>query len=78
LRIEGVQHRGKAARWTAKGRKIPSSKLVPGRGTLLTWDGGDNLPLVEAVQDGGLSSIVEAKDQDPHLLGPEKLPKKLR
>jgi hypothetical protein len=45
---------------------------------LLTWDGGDNLALVEAVQDGGLSSIVEAKDQDPHLLGPEQLPKKLR
>lgn len=41
-------------------------------GGALTWDGCNNFPLVQPVQDGGLSGIVQPEDENPHFLAAEK------
>lgn len=51
---------------------------MEGCGGTPTWDGGDDLPLVEPVEDSGLAGIVESQDQNPNLLGTQELPEQLR
>lgn len=39
------------------------------RKELRTWNGGDHLSDLQAVQDGSFTGSVQPQDQDPHLSG---------